>query len=76
MSSVQEIEAAVKGLSPQELSQFESWYDEFKADAWDREIEEDAKSGKLDEFFERLKAENAGQPEVPLDEFLDEEELS
>jgi hypothetical protein len=51
--SVQELETAVSALSREELSAFQRWFEEFAADAWDKQIEQDAKSGKLD----RLAAE-------------------
>ena len=44
--------------------------------SWDRQIEEDAQSSKLDELYERLQSENEGQPGIPLDEFLDHKKLS
>jgi len=47
--SRQELEAAVKGLPPEELDAFTNWFAEYLADAWDRRIEEDIKTGKLDE---------------------------
>jgi len=34
-------------LSTAELAAFRNWFREFDAEAWDRQIEEDAKSGKL-----------------------------
>jgi hypothetical protein len=46
--SVQELESAVSQLSPDELSKFTKWFEEFAADAWDREFEADVKAGKLD----------------------------
>ena len=46
--SVQDLEKAVTGLSLKELNDFAQWFQEFLADAWDRQIEEDAKSGRLD----------------------------
>ena len=52
MSSVSEIEAAVKELSREELAKFRRWFQEFDAEAWDRQFEEDALSGKLDAFAE------------------------
>lgn len=36
-----------KRLSPAELAVFRSWFREFDAEAWDRQIEEDATAGKL-----------------------------
>jgi hypothetical protein len=46
--SVQEIEKAVAGLSPAELNKFSTWFEEYRADIWDRELEADVKAGKLD----------------------------
>jgi hypothetical protein len=46
--SVQELENAVAQLSPDELTKFTSWFEEFVADAWDHEFEADVKAGKLD----------------------------
>lgn len=48
MSSVAEIENAVQNLSQEELRRFRAWFQEFDAEAWDRQFEEDALSGKLD----------------------------
>ncbi len=46
--SVQDLEKAVAQLSPEELTKFSTWFEEFTADAWDREFEADVKAGKLD----------------------------
>jgi hypothetical protein len=46
--SVQEIEAAVTQLPIPELTQFGAWFEEYQADLWDRQIEEDAQAGRLD----------------------------
>jgi hypothetical protein len=48
MGTIREIEAAVQELSPSELSNFRKWFNEFDADAWDKQFEQDAQSGKLD----------------------------
>ena len=50
MSTVPEIERAVKELSPEELAKFRQWFAEFDAAQWDLQIERDAASGKLDAF--------------------------
>jgi len=76
MSSVAEIEQAIAKLPPGEFVQLERWFDAERNRKWDRQIEEDAGSGKLRELYERLQLENQGQPSVPLDEFLDNEKLS
>jgi hypothetical protein len=48
MSTVEALERQVEQLEPKELAQFREWFLEFEADAWDRQIEQDAISGKLD----------------------------
>ena len=76
MSSVVEIERAIASLPLKEFVELEQWFDAERNRKWDRRIEEDAQSGKLREVYERLKSENQGQPNMPLDEFLDNKELS
>ena len=48
MTTVQEIEKAVKHLPEDELHSFRSWFEDFDAKAWDKQIEQDVRSGKLD----------------------------
>ena len=48
MSTVHEIEQAVKGLSESELAAFRAWFAEYDADAWDRQMDADAAAGRLD----------------------------
>jgi len=50
MSTIQEIESAIRRLSPEELAYLRNWLAEFDGDQWDRQIEADMKSGKLDSF--------------------------
>lgn len=62
MSKVEQIEAQVSKLSPQELARFRAWYSKFDADAWDHQIERDAASGRLDHPAEEaLQAHAAGR---------------
>lgn len=48
MSTIKEIEAAVSKLSPQELSTFRTWFAEFDAEAWDKQLAQDVTAGRLD----------------------------
>lgn len=48
MGKVEKIENEVRTLSAEELAAFRKWFREFDADVWDREIEADARAGKLD----------------------------
>jgi len=46
--SVEEIETAVSKLSAPELTRFITWFEEFAADEWDRQIEANIRAGRLD----------------------------
>jgi hypothetical protein len=52
MSTVEEIENAVRHLSPEDLAAFRAWFSEFDACLWDRQFEEDVAAGKLDKLAE------------------------
>ena len=52
MTTISEIEAAVRSLSPQDLTAFRAWFAQFDAELWDRQLEEDAASGRLDALAE------------------------
>ena len=53
MTRVEELETEVSRLSPDELSRFRVWFAGFDAALWDKQIELDAKSGKLDHLAEK-----------------------
>jgi len=48
MSKVDEIKAAIETLQEEEYVQLRQWFSEKDWEKWDREIEEDSESGKLD----------------------------
>ncbi len=52
MNLVSEIEIAVKKLSRDELSAFRDWFQEFDAEAWDKQFETDVAAGRLDALAE------------------------
>ncbi|MEW6713322.1 MAG: hypothetical protein AB1403_26110 [Candidatus Riflebacteria bacterium] len=59
--TITELEQAVTKLSEQELNRFREWFDEYYAEMWDRQIEADAKSGRLDDLLAEVDEEyNAG----------------
>ena len=51
--SVEELESLVSGLSSAELARFSQWFEEFIAEQWDRQIEQDMKAGRLDAALKR-----------------------
>ena len=48
MSKIENIEKEIQKLTPSELADFRKWFHQFDAENWDRQIEEDARAGKLD----------------------------
>ena len=64
--SVQEIEAAVSRLPPDQLNRFTEWFDEFRSDEWDRQIEADANAGRLDGLIREAEADIAAGRVRPL----------
>ena len=54
---IEEIEKAVSQLPPDDLARFRSWFEEFEATRFDRKIEQDAASGRLDRLAEQAVAD-------------------
>lgn len=50
MSELEEIEQRIRNLPPDQLAKFRAWFIEFDHPMWDRQIEADSKSGKLDKL--------------------------
>jgi hypothetical protein len=48
MSTVKEIEEALRRLSPEDRATFRAWFAEFDAEEWDRQFEADVATGRLD----------------------------
>jgi len=55
MSTVQEIESAIQKLKPQEIEAVAEWLQEYREQLWDRQIDADAKAGRLDKLMEEAK---------------------
>lgn len=49
--NIKEIELAITQLTPEELSKFTVWFEEFQAWDWDEQIEKDIKAGRLDKLI-------------------------
>ena len=57
--SLAEIERAIKQLPPDELTAVASLVHKLDNEAWDKQIENDAASGKLDSLFNEADQERA-----------------
>lgn len=55
MSTVQEIETAIQKLKPQEIHEVAGWLQELREELWDKQIDADAKAGRLDKLMEEAK---------------------
>ncbi len=64
MNKIEKIGREIQGFSPEELPAFRKCFREFDAEAWDRQIEEDVRSGKIDALAEAaLKTFKSGSKE-------------
>ncbi len=50
LHSLSEIEHAVEKLSPAEFNKFRLWFFQYDQNKWDKQLENDINSGKLDQF--------------------------
>lgn len=70
MNSLPEIENAIAQLSKAEARELLDWLQTHLDDDWDREIEADAKAGRLDKLIERAEADIAASRVKQLDEII------
>ena len=62
MGKVESIENLIQELSDEELAKLREWFGQHDAEVWDRQMEADAKAGKLDALAERaLRDHKAGR---------------
>lgn len=62
MKTVEEIEQDIRQLPPSGVARLSAWLAELDAKNWDKQMEEDSASGKLDFLFDEAdKERNAGK---------------
>lgn len=66
MTTVETITAAIAQLPPEQVAQIRAWLDEWAETAWDAQIEQDERAGKLDALAERALAEHRAGRTRPL----------
>ena len=54
---IKEIESAIAQLPPSKLAELAKWFEEFQAQVWDEQLEQDVKSGRLDALLEQAEQE-------------------
>lgn len=70
MTILPEIEAAIKQLPEGDVRQLSIWLQAYLDEMWDRQIETDLKSGKLDKLTAKAEADIATNNVRDLDEIL------
>jgi hypothetical protein len=70
MSTVMEIEKAIEKLPTDELFELTHWISNRFSDAWDCQIEEDIRTGRLNNLAEEALQEHraGGNQDFPMDE--------
>ncbi len=75
MSTVEEIEAAIRCLSPDEFWKLTDRLIAQRDKTWDSELEADMQAGRLDKLWADAEKEIEAGDTLPLDEFLDNQKL-
>jgi hypothetical protein len=57
--TVREIEIAITRLTAKDLAQLMAWFGDYRAQMWDKQIEEDLEAGRLDAVLAEVDAEYA-----------------
>ncbi|QKC89101.1 hypothetical protein EB230_12120 [Mesorhizobium sp. NZP2234] len=66
MTKLEQIEKSVAELSPEELKAFATWFEALRSDMWDRQMEADARAGRLDKLAEQALADHRAGRTRPL----------
>ncbi|MBD1833417.1 hypothetical protein H6F61_12180 [Cyanobacteria bacterium FACHB-472] len=70
MTTLLEIEAAIKQLPEGDVRKLATWLQTYLDEKWDRQIEEDLISGKLNSLIAKAEADIAANNVRDLDEIL------
>jgi hypothetical protein len=70
MTTLLEIEVAIKQLPESDVRRLAAWLQTYLDETWDRQIEEDLTSGKLDNLIAQVEADIAANNVRDLDEVL------
>jgi hypothetical protein len=62
MNRIEEIEAAIDGLPPEDYRRIVQWFRERDQMLWDEQLDADSSAGKLDFLFAEAESESARAP--------------
>lgn len=66
MGKLEKIVRSVESLQGDDFKAFAEWFEQLRAERWDRQIEADAKAGRLDRIVEEAMHEIAAGKTRPL----------
>lgn len=66
MQSVKDIESVIATLTPEELRYFREWFEQFDAQCWEKQLEQDAQSGRLDAMADQVTRAHKSGRSTPL----------
>ena len=71
MKTLSEIEQAIKELPTKEARQLAGWLNKYLDDAWDRQMQIDLATGKLDKFIAKVESDIEANQVRDLNEVID-----
>jgi hypothetical protein len=72
MNALPEIETAIKQLPEHDVRQLARWLQNYLNEKWDRQMEEDLATGKLDAMIAKAEADIAANNVRNIDEILND----
>lgn len=66
MTKLEKIEQEIASLTPAEVAKLAQWFAAFQADLWDKQIETDARAGRLDRLADQAVASHQAGKTHPL----------
>ena len=66
MTKIEQLEHEIMALSRGELAALRDWFQPYLSDEWDKQIEADAKAGKLDHLARQALADHKAGRTKPL----------
>jgi hypothetical protein len=72
MGTLPEIEAAIKQLPENDIRQLAAWLEDYLEQMWDRQIEADLTSGKLNKLIAKVEADIAANKVRDINEIIND----
>jgi len=66
MSTIPDIQEAIRSLPDEDFGEFSSWFEQYEEERWDRQIERDQRSGPLRSMMEKAQADFEAGNVTPL----------